>query len=298
MSRVLLLLLGLPLLGPQPPANARADTIAVTILGAGTPFPDTARFGSAILVEAGGKRLLFDCGRGAVLRLAAIGRNASQIDGLFLTHLHADHVVGIPDLLLTGWFLGRDRPLPIWGPQGTRGMTDHLLAAYAFDIQSREAPPERLPPSGIALDVHEIDQGTVYSDGSLRVTAFTVDHGPVHPAFGYRVDYAGHSVVISGDTKFSPNLIQFAKGADCLIHAAWSVGATNPTPPAERTLASAEDAARVFAAVHPKLAVVTHYRDATGIEPTVRAQYDGQFVLATDLLAIDISRTVTWRAAR
>jgi ribonuclease Z len=96
------------------------------MLGTGTTFPNAERFASAILVEVAGKRLLFECGRGAVIRLTQAGVSPSEIDGLFLTHLHSDHVVGIPDLWLSGWFLGRDRPIPVWGPKATRSMSEHL----------------------------------------------------------------------------------------------------------------------------------------------------------------------------
>jgi ribonuclease Z len=271
------------------------DKMTVTLLGTGTPFPDAERYGSAILVEAGGKRLLFDCGRGAVIRLAEAGVKPSQIDGLFLTHLHSDHVVGIPDLWLSGWFLGRDRPLRVWGPPGTRSMSEHLLQAFAFDVRIRESPPESLPAKGVEIDAHEIKQGNIYDDGAVRVSTFVVDHGPVKPAFGYRVDYSGRSVVISGDTKFSQNLVDFAKGTDCLIHVAWNVGARNPTPPSLRSLASAEDAGRVFAMVRPKLAVIYHYKDEEGLADAVHGEYKGRFVIAKDLLTINIGRTVTWR---
>src|SRR5579863_4541500 len=112
--------------------------IKVTVLGTGTPFPNAERFGSAILVEAGGEKLLFDCGRGAVIRLSQAGVRVQSVDALFLTHLHFDHTVGIPDLWLTGWFLGRDHTLRVWGPTGTREMTDQLSQAYKFDVYARE----------------------------------------------------------------------------------------------------------------------------------------------------------------
>lgn len=267
----------------------------VTMLGTGTPFPNAERFGSSILVEAAGKRLLFDCGRGAVIRLTQAGVSPSEIDGLFLTHLHSDHVVGIPDLWLSGWFLGRDRPLRVWGPSGTRSMAEHLLQAFAFDIRIREAAPEGLPAKGAEIDAKEIEQGNVDDDGSVRVSAFAVDHGTVKPAFGYRVDYAGHSVVISGDTKFCQNLIDFASGADCLIHVAWTADWKNPTPPSMRSIASAEDAGRVFAIVRPKLGVIYHYKDEEGLWDAVHKEYKGPFVVAKDLMVIDVGRTVTWR---
>src|SRR6266480_1745897 len=209
-------------------ADAHSDEMRVTLLGTGTPFPNAERFGSAILVEAGGKKLLFDCGRGVVIRLAQAGVNPKDIDGLFLTHLHSDHVVGIPDLWLSGWFLGRSKPLRIWGPKGTSGMAKHLAQAFAFDIQIRQAAPDPLPAEGVEIDAKEIEQGEIFNDGLARVSAFLVDHGAVKPAFGYRIDSANHSVVISGDTKFCQTLVDFARGADCLIHAAWSAGWKKP----------------------------------------------------------------------
>jgi len=270
-----------------------ANMIKVTLLGTGTPFPNAARFGSAILVEAGGEKLLFDCGRGAVIRLTQAGVPLDSVDALFLTHLHSDHTVGIPDLWLTGWFLGRDHPFRVWGPPGTREMTEYLSRAFQFDVQTREHT-ENLPPKGAEIDAKEIEQGDVYVHGPLRVSAFLVDHGPVKPAFGYRIDYSGHAVVISGDTRFSQNLVNFSKGADCLIHVAWLAGSKNPTPEVLRSLASGEDAGRVFAAAKPKLAVVYHYKDEQGLVEAVRGQYQGPFVIAKDLMVIEIDRETTW----
>jgi ribonuclease Z len=266
--------------------------IKVTLLGTGTPFPNAGRFGSAILVETGGEKLLFDCGRGAVIRLSQAGEPVESVDALFLTHLHSDHTVGIPDLWLTGWFLGRDHPLRVWGPTGTREMTDYISQAYKFDVYAREYLSETLPPKGAKMDTKEIEQGEVYVHGPLRVTAFLVDHGPVKPAFGYRIDYLGHAVVISGDTKFSQNLVDFSKGADCLIHAAWV--AHSESPQRLRSIASGDDAGRVFAALKPKLAVAYHYKDEKGLADAVRGQYQGPFVIAKDLMVIEIDRETTW----
>jgi ribonuclease Z len=148
---------------------------------------------------------------------------------------------------------------------------------------------------GSEIDAREIEQGSVYVHGPLRVAAFLVDHGPVNPAFGYRVDYQGHSAVISGDTKFSQNLLDFSKGADCLIHVAWMADSKNPTPVASRSLASAEDAGRAFEVVKPKLGVIYHYKDEEGLAGAVRAGYHGAFVIAHDLMVIEIDRQTTWR---
>jgi ribonuclease Z len=263
----------------------------VTLLGTGTPFPNVERFGSAILVEVAGKALLFDCGRGVVIRLTQAGVSPKEVDGLFLTHLHSDHVVGIPDLWLSGWFLSRDRPLAIWGPPGSRSMAKHLVQAFAFDIRIRQAAPDPLPAKGVEIDAKEVEEDEIYNDGLTRVSAFLVDHGTVKPAFGYRIDSAGHSVVISGDTKFCENLVDFARGADCLIHVAWSADWKNPTPPSKRSIASAEDVGRVFAMVKPKLGVVYHYKDEEGLWDAVRKEYQGPLVIGKDLLTINVDKT-------
>lgn len=260
----------------------------VILLGTGTPFLSAERFGTAILVEADGQKLLFDCGRGAVLRLAEAGIKPSAVDFLFLTHLHSDHVVGIPDLWLTGWFLGRQGALEIKGPTGTRDLVTHLKQAFSADVAGRKAPPEYLPASGAEINGENIHQGVEYDRSGLRVTAFLVDHLNIKPALGYRVDYQGHSVVISGDTRFSENLVHFATATDCLMHVAWLAGSRDSTPQSMRSLASAEDAGRVFAAVKPKLAVVYHYKDEQGIVEAVRSEYRGPLVIARDLMVIDI----------
>jgi ribonuclease Z len=284
----------LPCMAANIPAAAASDEMRVTLLGTGTPFPNPERFGSAILVEVAGKRLLFDCGRGVVIRLAQVQVSPKEIDGLFLTHLHSDHLVGIPDLWLSGWFLGRDKSLPIWGPPGTRSMVEHLVQAFGFDIRIRQATPDPLPGKGVEIDAKEIEQVEIYNDGLARVSAFLVDHGAVKPAFGYRVDSAGHSVVISGDTKFCQNLVDFARDTDCLIHAAWSADRKNPTPPSKRSIASAEDVGRVFAMVKPKLGVLYHYKDEEGLRDAVRKEYNGPFAIGRDLMVINVGETVTW----
>jgi len=173
-------------------------------------------------------------------------------------------------------------------------MAKHLAQAFAFDIRIRQAAPAPLPAKGVEIDVKELTQGEIYNDGSTRVSAFVVDHGTVKPAFGYRVDSAGHSVIISGDTKFCQNLVDFAMDADCLIHSAWSADWKNPTPPSKRSIASAEDAGRVFSIVKPKLGVVYHYKDEEGLGDAVRKEYNGPFVIAKDLMVINIGKTVTW----
>ena len=216
------MLTGALLLLPVAPVAAQSPAMQVVLLGTGRPDPVIDRFGPATLVQAGGQKLLVDAGRGVSQRLWQLKIPLGQIHALFLTHLHSDHTVGIPDLWLTGWlptpFAGRSAPLEVWGPTGTMALMSDLRRAYRWDIRVR-GEGERLPPAGIEVVAQDIAEGVVYERQGVKVTAFLVDHGGLlRPAFGYRVDYAGHSVVISGDTGPNENLIRHAAGTDVLVH--------------------------------------------------------------------------------
>jgi ribonuclease Z len=261
------------------------------------------RFGASILVEAGNEKLVFDCGRGAAQRIQQLNLPFREIDALFLTHLHSDHVVGIPDLWLTGWVQGRSVPLRVWGPTGTKAMMTHLEEAYQFDIHIRRDVDERLPAEGVAVVTKDVEEGVVYENEGIKVTAFAVDHGPVKPALGYRVDFAGHSVVLSGDTRFSENLIHFAEGADVVIHEVMDTaafGLKNPSYTPERVKrvsehhTTPEQAGTAFARIKPKLAVYSHIvpPDTTDLIPLTRKTYSGPLEVGEDMMSIEIGEKV------
>jgi ribonuclease Z len=281
---------------------ASGQNLRVTLLGTGSPQPRMDRFGPSILVEAGEKKLLFDCGRGVTQRIEQIRIPFTEIDALFLTHLHSDHIVGIPDLWLTGWARGRKIPLQVWGPAGTKEMMSHLQEAFQFDIQIRQED-DRLPARGVDVLAKDIEQGVVYDNAGIKVTAFAVDHGPVKPALGYRIDFAGHSVVLSGDTRFSENLIHFSHGTDVLIHEVIdpeTFRAKNPSVTEERFRAiaghhtTAEQAGTIFSRVKPKLAVYSHIvpGDTTNLLPLTRKTYSGPLEVGEDLMTVEIGEGV------
>lgn len=298
------------------PAAAQRPAITVILLGTGTPVPRADRLGPSTLVQAGSQQLLFDVGRDVPVRLAQIHVPLGQISALFITHLHSDHVVGFPDFWLTGrlanpQFAHRTQPLLVYGPAGTRAMIDALRAAFRADLEFRAAD-EKLPAVGAAIVTTEIEQGLVYDSAGVKVTAFIVDHGDlIKPAFGYRIDYGGHSVVLSGDTRPSENLIQFAAGADLLVH---EVATGSPADRAkseamQRVLAhhtSPEAAGRIFARVKPKLAVYSHIvflsYDPAIAPPTIadlvtetRTTYTGPLEVGEDLMSIAVGDHVVAR---
>ena len=280
------------------------DVFRVTLLGTGAPPPSLERFGPSTLIEAGGQKFIFDAGRGAMQRLHQLGIPFCDISGMFLTHHHSDHVVGFPDLWLTGW-IGRpwgkrSVPLEVWGPVGTVQMMEHLPKAFHVDIRVRS---KSYSLEGVKLAAHEIREGVVFDGDGVRVSAFEVDHGGEElPAFGYRIEYRNRVAVLSGDTTFNENLIRHADGADLLVHevtaAAGSaaesaaqlkrIGANHTTP---------EQAGEVFARARPRLAVYNHlllFGSATAEDliPATRQKYDGPLVVGVDLLQIDIGAEV------
>jgi ribonuclease Z len=285
------------------------DSIKVVLLGTGVgPLVNLQQFGNSTLIEAGGERFLFDCGRGATLRLAQAGVPIGSISRLFLTHLHSDHVIQIPDLVLTGWAGGRRMiPLEVWGPDGTRSMMDHIQQAFSFDIHMRRDVDEKIPGAGIQVVAHDIKQGVIFDEHGVKITAFLVDHGPVQPAFGYRIDYRGHSVVLSGDTRVSENLIRFAQGVDVLIHEGIDPEFIRNRPDHPRPEAidaiiahhtTPEQAGEVFTRVKPRLAVYSHAPNTEAMITRTRKTYAGPLQGPEDLLTIVIGEKIEVRHFR
>jgi ribonuclease Z len=280
------------------------DTFRITLLGSGAPPPRLDRFGPSTLVEVGKEKFIFDAGRGAMQRLYQLGIPFGEITGMFLTHHHSDHVVGFPDLWLTGW-IGRpwgrrNVPLQIWGPEGTRQMMEHLPRAFAVDIRVRS---RNYPPDGVKLEARDVGQGVVFDREGIKVVAFEVDHGGEElPAYGYRIDYQDRAAVLSGDTTFNENLIRHSQGVDLIVHEVTAVAgrAAESAEQLKRIAANhttPEQAAEVFSRVKPKLAVYNHlllFGSATADDliPATRKKYQGPLIVGEDLLRIEITDRV------
>jgi ribonuclease Z len=294
-------------IGVVSPATGQDSAIKVTLLGTGCPPAVMNRFGPSTLVEAGSQKFVFDAGRGAIQRLVQLGVPWQDVQGVLFTHLHSDHVVGFPDLWLTGWLIapGRNVPLRVWGPTGTGRMMSHLEQAYEYDVRVR-IDNDRAPREGVMLRTQDVGEGPVWDEAGVKITAFEVDHAPVKPALGYRIDYAGRSVVLSGDTRESDNLIRRSQGVDLLVHEVF-VPATleRAGVPPERAKSivdyhvTPEQAGNVFTRVKPRLAVYSHICMPTALEedllaPT-RTTYSGPLELGEDLMVIEVGDRIDVR---
>jgi len=278
------------------PAGAQTS---VVMLGTGTPNADPDRSGPAISVVRNGRAYLVDAGPGVVRRAAAAQRagvgalDPKNLSVLFLTHLHSDHTIGLPDVILSAWTLERTVPLEVYGPPGTKAMVEHLLAAYQADIRNRIDGLEPANETGWRVNVHEIAPGIVLDDGNVKVTAFAVPHGDWEQSFGYRFDTADRSIVISGDTRASDAVVAACNGCDLLLHEVYSAERFKTRPEAwqryhARAHTSTDELALLATRARPRQLVLYHQLfwgtdDAGLLAELRRAGYTASALSARDL---------------
>jgi ribonuclease BN (tRNA processing enzyme) len=284
------------------PAPSRTQ---VVLLGTGNPGPSPERSGPATAIIVNGQSYLVDFGAGVVRRAAAAQQkgiaalNPINITHAFVTHLHSDHTVGYPDLIFTPWVIGRKVPLEVYGPPGIKAMTDHVLAAWADDIDIRNEPIERDLPEhsadGYRVNAHEVSPGVVYKDGNVTVTAFNVNHGEWGArAFGYRFQTADRTVVISGDSSPSDSIVEQCNGCDVLIHEVYTeAGYAKASPEWQRMRRAYHTSSRQLGELatraRPGLLILYHqsYQFTESTEEDLlremRGSYRGRFVSGHDL---------------
>ncbi len=280
-------------------ARGASPVTSVVMLGTGNPNADPDRSGPAVAVIVNGHSYLVDCGPGIVRRAAAATRNGvpglgmKDLRTLFLTHLHSDHTLGLPDLIFTPWVLGRTDHLSVYGPRGTADMTKNIIAAWKKDIEVRTEGLEHGNRTGYLVDVHEIQPGVVYKDANVTVTAFLVKHGSWDQSFGYRFDTPDRSIVISGDTAPADAVINACNGCDVLLHEAYASGAHSEMDSPQWQLyfkafhTSTEQLADLATRAKPKLLVLYHQMfhgvSEGAMLQDVREHYAGAVVSAHDL---------------
>ncbi len=263
----------------------------IILLGTGTPILDPERFGPSLVINTNNKVYIVDFGSGVVRRAVAAGIKPPQIIKAFLTHMHSDHTIGYPDLIFSPAVEGRKQPLEVYGPQGIKSMTQHILAAYEMDIEERDKGLEPTSMGGYEVKVQEIDPGIIFSDNHVTVEAIHVKHG-LWPAFGFKFITPDKTIVVSGDTAPTPKFIEFARGCDVLIHEVYSaVGLAKRKPEWIRYHSayhtSSYELGDIAAKIKPKLLILYHQlfmgRNEIDLLNEVCKGYSGKVVSAKDL---------------
>lgn len=284
--------------------QAAAPRTKLVLLGtAGGPTPKAKRAAPAQAIVVGDRIYLVDCGDGVARQLALARLPVRQLRSVFITHQHSDHNAGYGPLFLLGWTAGLSTPVDVYGPPPLAAMTTHLLEAYRYDIELRIADEGRAPLAPLILP-HEITSGgDVFKDDRVRVTAALNEHPPIQYSFAYRFDTADRSIVISGDTRYSENVVKLARGADVLVHevtsrAFWErPGAPQGPSVVRHILASHADAAdvgRVANAAGVSTLVLTHFVPTEGPQtPTdeqwiaaVQQHFKGKIIVGADLMEV------------
>jgi ribonuclease Z len=273
--------------------------IEIILTGTGSPMVDPNRAGPSTLVIAGGQTFLVDCGRGVLMRAAAVGVGAANLTAVLLTHLNSDHITDLSDVITTRWINSfGPAPLPIIGPPGTRAVVEATLAALAPDISYRighhvdiTAPPE--------VTVHEYAAGQVWDNGGVVITAAPTDHRPVEPTIAFRIEFGGASVVLAGDSVPCATLDALASGANALVHTVIRKDLVEQVP-VQRLKdildyhSSVQEAAATATRAGVDTLVLTHYVPplAAGQEDQWRAlaasEFSGRVELGDDLLRVQV----------
>ncbi|MCY3968943.1 MAG: MBL fold metallo-hydrolase, partial [Acidobacteria bacterium] len=215
--------------GNLPPNRSSLLTdgaLHVVICGSGSPLPSVERAGPCTAVIAGGRMFLIDVGPGSTENLRLWGLPVGSLAGVLLTHFHSDHIGELGEVVFASWTSGRTVPLDVYGPVGVEQVVAGFQAAYELDVSYRVAHhgADLLPPDGGKANAHTIElpedapSRVFFDEDGLRITAFLVEHEPIAPAVGYRIDYGGRSVVVSGDTIRSASVEAASQGVDVLVH--------------------------------------------------------------------------------
>lgn len=288
--------------------SAQEDTgtsTKVVLLGTGNPNPDPEHSGCSVAIVVNGTPYIVDFGPGLIRQAAQMSpRYGGTIEGLstknikraFLTHLHSDHTVGYPDLILTPWVMGRDEPLQVYGPEGIKKMTEHILEAYEDDIKYRLYGLEPANDKGWRVIANEISEGPVYEDDNVKVEAFPVNHGSWPNAFGYRFTTPDKVIVISGDTAPSDKIIEYSRDADILLHEVYYKEGFDKKDDFwkkyhSKNHTSTHELAEIAREARLGMVVLYHILFWGGTDDDLlremREKYDGEVVVGSDLMVID-----------
>jgi len=275
----------------------------LTLLGTGCPVVNEDRYGPAHLIKTDNASLLIDCGSGVTQRLLNAGASGRDIDAIFLTHLHSDHIIDLYQLIVSSWHQGRDRPQFVYGPRGTRRYVQGLMDLW--ETERLQRIEHELRPSIKALEVEtsEFSHGDTFVFSDLTVTAIEVDHRPVRDAFGFVFEHGGSKLVFSGDTAPCDSLAEAARGADLLLHEVF-IHREMPIIEGVRTAEGLRNVAgyhtpsnaigKIASDASVGMLVLTHFVppdfDKDALQDEISGGFKGTVVIGEDGMTIDVAK--------
>jgi ribonuclease BN (tRNA processing enzyme) len=278
-------------------ALASAQTKLI-LLGTGTPPPNPARSGPALAIDISDHSYLVDAGPGVVRRAATAAKQGNKglemqrLTHVFLTHLHSDHTLGLPDLMFTPWVMERSEPLHVFGPPGTEHMVHALQEAYRDDVANRTEGKQPHAPGWTAV-AKDVQPGVIYQDANVKVTAFKVPHTGWKSAYGYKFETKDRTIVVSGDCTPTEEIVRQCNGCDVLVHEVYSMKAFATQKPEwkqyhAQSHTSTKELAEIAKRARPKLLVLSHVIAWDGdydqlVKEIKAAGYDGEVKLGEDL---------------
>lgn len=278
--------------------SIKSEESKIILLGTGNPNPDPMRFGPSLAIIVKDCSYIIDFGAGITRRIYEAYSNfgirpldSPQLTKGFLTHLHSDHTLGYPDLILTPWVMGRTKPLEIYGPQGTLDMTENILKSFDVDIKERIEGLEPANNLGYKVNVKEVKSGKIYEDEHINVEAFPVNHGSLI-SFGFRFITPDKNVVISGDTAPFENCVDYYEGCNILIHEVYSSKMVDKLAPEWKRYhssvhTSSYELADIASKVKPDLLILYHQlfwgTSEEELVAEVKKKYDGIVISGKDL---------------
>tara|TARA_B100000579_G_scaffold216219_1_gene176801 strand:- start:267 stop:1103 length:837 start_codon:yes stop_codon:yes gene_type:complete len=275
----------------------------IKLLGTGCPSPSHIRFGPSTLVQVKRNNYLFDAGSGVTQRLSEFGIKSSEIDILFITHIHSDHIVDIYQLYISGWHQGRKKPFKIVGPLGIKNFFEHQLKAFENELEGRKKWEIRPNEEGLLYEVHEVKKDYIYNDEIVQITPFEVDHKPVEPAYGYKIEFNEEGkikkIIISGDTRKSNNLIEHSFKADALVHEVFVGLDFDEKRMTKKTIINVgnyhtfpKEVGEVAKEALVEKLILTHFVPPVFDEEKLKSEiskiYKGEIVIGKDLLSLEI----------
>ena len=274
-----------------------SDVFNMTFLGTGTPRPNIEKLGPSLLIKNQDQQILIDIGRGTSLRLSQIGNDYSNINEIYISHFHFDHVIGLADFWLTSNLWQKKSDTFVYGPIGVNAFCKNIMDTYKMDLKYRYKDRKYSKLNCLSFK----NKKPVLNEEKISIQSFANNHGHIDNSYGFKIKYKGKNIVYSGDTTLSENVIKNAKGADILIHEIFASSkkifkSNKKLREVASTHTTLDQMISVLKQTNPKLTILTHALlfgiNENDVLKVIEENYNGDVIFAKDLMSVDIGKEI------